>query len=177
MWVSNEKHVKTGRSEGVRYECGNARSGMPAGKQIQSGIPNRVEHCNAGRHFYSLSFRSGKEIQQYCVMRCLWRIELCEPHSLIMSNIFFKLLFQPIQGRGLLFNSVIIFSQTVGLLGRVISSSKGRYLNTGQHKHIINAYTHQPSMPWVGIEPTIPASERAKTVHVVDRADTVNFVK
>jgi hypothetical protein len=39
------------------------------------------------------------------------------------------------------------FSQTVGLLGWVISSSKGRYLHTGQHKHIINAYTHQTSMP------------------------------
>jgi hypothetical protein len=39
------------------------------------------------------------------------------------------------------------FSQTVGLLGRVISPSQGRYLNTGQHKHRINAYTHQTSMP------------------------------
>jgi hypothetical protein len=33
------------------------------------------------------------------------------------------------------------FSQTVGLFGRVISPSQGRYLNTGQHKHRINAYT------------------------------------
>jgi hypothetical protein len=39
------------------------------------------------------------------------------------------------------------FSQTVGLLGRVINPSQGRYLNTGQHKHKINAYTHQTSMP------------------------------
>jgi hypothetical protein len=57
------------------------------------------------------------------------------------------------------------FSQTVGLLGRVISSSQGRYLNTGQHKHRINVYTQQTSMPRVGFEPTIPASVRAKTVH------------
>jgi hypothetical protein len=28
-------------------------------------------------------------------------------------------------------------------------------------------------MPWVGFEPTIPASKRAKTVHVLDRAATV----
>jgi hypothetical protein len=34
------------------------------------------------------------------------------------------------------------FSQTVGLLGRVINLSQGRYLNIGQHKHRINAYTH-----------------------------------
>jgi hypothetical protein len=39
------------------------------------------------------------------------------------------------------------FSQTVGLLGRVIIPSQGRYLNTGQHEHRINAYTHQTSMP------------------------------
>jgi hypothetical protein len=31
----------------------------------------------------------------------------------------------------------------------------------------------QASMPWVGFEPTIPAFERAKTVHALDRAATV----
>jgi hypothetical protein len=65
------------------------------------------------------------------------------------------------------------FSQTVGLLGRVIRPSQGPYLNSGQHKHRINAYTHQTSMPWVGFEPTIPASERAKIVHALDRKATV----
>jgi hypothetical protein len=85
---------------------------------------------------------------------------------------FFQWLFQPIQDPGLLFSSVIIL-QTVGLFGRVISPSQGRYLNTGQHKHRINAYTHQTSMPWVGFEPTIPATKRVKTVHALDRAATV----
>jgi hypothetical protein len=33
------------------------------------------------------------------------------------------------------------FTQTVGLLGRVISPSQGRYLHTGQAKHRIKAYT------------------------------------
>jgi hypothetical protein len=28
-------------------------------------------------------------------------------------------------------------------------------------------------MPWMGFEPTIPASERAKAVHALDRAATV----
>jgi hypothetical protein len=65
------------------------------------------------------------------------------------------------------------FSQTVGLLGRVISPSQGRYLHTEQHKHGMNVYTYQISMPWVGFEPTIPASERAKTVYVLDRAATM----
>jgi hypothetical protein len=42
------------------------------------------------------------------------------------------------------------FSQTAGLLGRVISPSQGRYLNTGQHQHRINAYTHTeyPCLEW-----------------------------
>jgi FAD synthase len=65
------------------------------------------------------------------------------------------------------------FSQPVGLRGRVINTSEGRYLNTGQHKQRINAYTHETSMTYVGFEPTIPASERAKTVHALDREATV----
>jgi hypothetical protein len=65
----------------------------------------------------------------------------------------------------------MIILQTVGLIGRVISSSQGLYLNTGQHIHRINTY--QTSIPYVGFEPTIPASERAKTVHALDRWATV----
>jgi hypothetical protein len=72
-----------------------------------------------------------------------------------------------------LFFSFMIILQMVGLLGRVISSSQGLYLNTGQHKHRINTYTHQTSMPFVGFEPTIPASELEKTVHALDHSVTV----
>jgi hypothetical protein len=53
----------------------------------------------------------------------------------------------------------------------VISSSQGFYLNTGQHKNRTNTY--QTSMPCVGLELAIPASERAKTVHALDRSATV----
>jgi hypothetical protein len=49
----------------------------------------------------------------------------------------------------------MIVLQTVGLLGRVISSSQGLCLNTWQHKHRINTYTYQTSMPCVGFELTI----------------------
>jgi hypothetical protein len=94
----------------------------------------------------------------------------------IVKAYFFQWLLQPIQGPGLFFSSVIIFTQTVGLLGRVISPLQGHYLNTGQHKHRINAYPHQTSMPWVGFEPTIPTSERAKAVHALDRAATVTGI-
>jgi hypothetical protein len=56
------------------------------------------------------------------------------------------------------------FLQTVGLLGRVISPLQGRCLHTERS---------QTFVPWVGFEPTIPASERANTVHALDHAVTV----
>jgi hypothetical protein len=65
------------------------------------------------------------------------------------------------------------FRSLAAPLGRVISSSQGLYRNKVQHKHRINTYTHQTSMSYVGFEPTIPASERAKTAHALDRSATV----
>jgi hypothetical protein len=62
--------------------------------------------------------------------------------------------------------------QSVGLLGRVISSSQGLYLYTNTEKRT-QRQKHQTSMPLVGFELTIPASERAKTVHALDRSATV----
>jgi hypothetical protein len=49
--------------------------------------------------------------------------------------------YSPLLGPGLFFSFVIFFTQTVGLLGRVISPSQGRYLYTGQHRHRIDAHT------------------------------------
>jgi hypothetical protein len=51
----------------------------------------------------------------------------------------------------------------------VISPSQDRYIHIGEHK--INAHTDIHALS--GIEPTIPAFERAKTVHALDRAATV----
>jgi hypothetical protein len=53
---------------------------------------------------------------------------------------FFSLALQPSWTLAAFF-SLLIYSQLVGLLGRVISPSQGRYLNTAQHKHRINTYT------------------------------------
>jgi hypothetical protein len=64
-------------------------------------------------------------------------------------------------------------TQAAGLLERGICPSQCLYLNTGQHKHRINTYKHQTSMPSVGFAPTITASERAKTVHASDQAAAV----
>jgi hypothetical protein len=78
---------------------------------------------------------------------------------------------QPFVGPWPLFQFLDLFAKSVGLLGRGINPSQGRYLHTGQHKHK-NKRT-QTSMPQVGSEPTIPVFERAKTVHALDRAATV----
>jgi hypothetical protein len=59
---------------------------------------------------------------------------------------FFHWLYSPLGPWSLLFRFIIIL-QRVGLLGRVISTSQGLYLNTGQHKHRTNIYTHQTYMP------------------------------
>jgi hypothetical protein len=56
---------------------------------------------------------------------------------------------------------------SVGLLGRVIRPSQGRYLTQTQNKH------KETSMPRVGFEPTIPAFERGKIFHALGRAATV----
>jgi hypothetical protein len=55
--------------------------------------------------------------------------------------------------------------QSVGLLGRGIGPSQGRYLTQNKHK--------KTSMPRVGFEPTISVFEKAKTFHALDRAATV----
>jgi hypothetical protein len=53
---------------------------------------------------------------------------------------FFHWLYNPFGPWPLIFRFMIIL-QTVGLLGRMISSSQCLYLNTGQHKCRINAHT------------------------------------
>jgi hypothetical protein len=60
-------------------------------------------------------------------------------HSFIHSFIH-QWLHSPLVGPGLPFSFLIVFTQTVGLLGPVISPSQGRYLHTGQHKHRLNAH-------------------------------------
>jgi hypothetical protein len=56
----------------------------------------------------------------------------------------------PLLGPGLFFGSVIFFIQSVGLLGRVISLSQGRYLHTEQTHTDIHASSgiriHDPSV-------------------------------
>jgi hypothetical protein len=68
------------------------------------------------------------------------------------------------------FFSFLIYIHSIGLLGRGISQSQGRYLHTGQHKQNkrIEIFMHR-----VGFKHTIPVFERAKMVHALDGAATV----
>jgi hypothetical protein len=52
-----------------------------------------------------------------------------------------------------------LFRQTVGLLGRVWSTRRKAPTYTGQHN---TERRGQTSMPWVGFEPTIPATNRPR---------------
>jgi hypothetical protein len=54
---------------------------------------------------------------------------------------------QPFVGPWPLFQSLNIFTQPVGLLGRGISPLQGGNLGTGQNKHRINAHKH-PCLKW-----------------------------
>jgi hypothetical protein len=65
-------------------------------------------------------------------------------------------------------------SQTVGLLGRVISSSQGLYLNTEQHKHR-KTHTHinHPRPEWDSNPRSRPPSERSSTC--LRRRDNFTF--
>jgi hypothetical protein len=68
------------------------------------------------------------------------------------------------------FFSFLIYTQSVRLLWRGISSSQDRYIHT--EKHTQNKRT-QTFMPRVGFEPTLPMFKRAKTVNALDRTVTV----
>jgi hypothetical protein len=50
-------------------------------------------------------------------------------------------MYRSLLGPDLFFSFVIFFTQTVELLGRLISPSQGSYLHRVQHKHRINAHT------------------------------------
>jgi hypothetical protein len=56
-------------------------------------------------------------------------------------------LYSPLFGPDLFFSFVIFLTQTVGLLGRVISPSQSRYLHTGQHKQNKRSHRH-PCLEW-----------------------------
>jgi hypothetical protein len=77
---------------------------------------------------------------------------------------------QPFVGPWPLFQFLDLFAQSVVLLGRGISPSQDRYLHTGQHKQRIKAHTYIHASSVIR---THDPTERARTVHALDRALTV----
>jgi hypothetical protein len=80
--------------------------------------------------------------------------------SLFDSFFIHQWLYSPLLCPGLFFIFVIFFTQTVGLLGRVINQSQGRYLYTAQHKHRINAHINIHALEWDSNPRSQRSSER-----------------
>jgi hypothetical protein len=80
-------------------------------------------------------------------------------------------LYNPLLGPGLFYIYVIFFTQTVGLLERVISPSQGRYLHTRQRKYRINAHTDIHALS--GIQTHGPSPQAREAFYALDRAATV----
>jgi hypothetical protein len=65
-------------------------------------------------------------------------------------------------GPDLFFSFVIFLTQTVGLLGQVISPSQGRYLHTGQHNRRIKAHTNIHVLSGIRThDPSVRASDNS----------------
>jgi hypothetical protein len=80
----------------------------------------------------------------------------------MLNSFIHQLFYSPSLDPGFFFSFVIFFTQTVGLLGRVISPSQGLYLNTGQHKHRINAHTDIHVLSGIRIhDPSFRTSENS----------------
>jgi hypothetical protein len=124
---------------------------------VRSGRKSRTVETDGGGgkksmlflHFATLAVQSFFRILQKstAAYRPIAKSWLCKQRLLLSNvrNIFFFTGCTAPLGPDLWFFSFIIILQTVRLLGWVISSSQGLYLNTGQHeqnKHIDIPNTH-----------------------------------
>jgi hypothetical protein len=88
-----------------------------------------------------------------------------------MNSFIHHWLYSSLLDPGLSFCFVIFLAETVGLLGRVISPSQGRYLHTGQHKPRIKAHTDIRAVS--GIRTYDPSVRACKDSSCLRRAVTV----
>jgi hypothetical protein len=88
-----------------------------------------------------------------------WNLS-CPTYRQSIHSFIHQWLYSPLLGPGLYLIFVIFFTQTVGLLGRVLSPSQGRYLHTGQLKHRVKAHTDIHASSGIRIhDPSVLASE------------------
>jgi hypothetical protein len=128
-----------------------------------------VRGVNLTTHFHLLPMLKMRGAVSPLSHRSSWRG--AELSTRIILFFIHQWLYSPLLGPGLFFSFLIFFTQTVGLLGRVISPAQGRYLHIGQHKDRINAHTNIYVLS--EIRPTIRDFEQAKAIHTLDRAATV----
>jgi hypothetical protein len=118
-----------------------------------------------------------REVVWYTETKDFW---LCLYMKLPQCSLsLFVFLLLPLQSIGHPWNALFHFSflilgQSVGLLGRGISTSQGLYLHRTTQTQIKRAQTF---IPQVGFEPTVLVFERAKTVNTFVRPATRNCVK
>jgi hypothetical protein len=95
----------------------------------------------------------------------------CYLHSSFRNLHFFHWLYSPLGPWPLLFQFHDHF--TDGRTPWASDQFVSRPLHKRRKTQTQNIHIHQISMPCVGFEPTIPAYERAKVVHISDRSATV----
>jgi hypothetical protein len=89
----------------------------------------------------------------------------------------YKWFYSPLLGPGLFFNLLIIFTQTVGLLGRVISPLQCLYLHIKQHKHGINAHTDNHALSEISTDDlNVRANEDSTCLKSLGHRDRPVFV-
>jgi hypothetical protein len=113
-----------------------------------------------------------------------WDLRLCKElslHSSLRDNnpvrygrylSIYRWLYSPFLGLDRFFFSFLIF-YTVGRTPWTEDQPVASPLPTNRATRTQNKRSRQISMPGVGFEPTIPAFDRTKTVHALDRAATV----
>jgi hypothetical protein len=93
-----------------------------------------------------------------------WSISVSHTKDL-SSFIHSSMALQPFVGPWPLIHFRIFFTRMVGLLGRVIGPSQGRYLHRGQHKHRLNAHTDIHALSGIRIhDPSVRASEDSSSL-------------
>jgi hypothetical protein len=121
--------------------------------------------------YYLHELKNSKSYQNGLVMSTLNYVPLQE-HALERRSIhsfIHQWFYSPLLGRDLFFSFVIFFTQTVGLLGRVISPSQGRNLDTGQHKHKINEHTDIHALSRIRTrDPSVRATEDSSCLRPSD---------
>jgi hypothetical protein len=147
VWTLLQALSSAGANRNVRMQSGYE---LRADKDAREGllVEFHTSHCQEDARIWN----KHEECFDFFLMAfdiTIWSPVLtCTTCTTRFITFFLQWLFQPIQGPGLLFSSVINFLQTVGRFGRVITRRKAStYTHTEQHKHRTNTDKH-PCLAW-----------------------------